>query len=158
MLTLSRAIKAGQGEYYLSLATADDYYLLGEEPSGYWLGSGAVALGLGGDVEPAAFRHLLRGLSPDGTRKLVRNVDAERRAGWDLTWSVPKSVSVAWSQANAEIRNQIEACVRKAVAAGVRYLEAVAGLARRGADGHIREPAKLILAAFLHSTSRAQDP
>jgi len=158
MLTLSRAIKAGQGEYYLSLATADDYYLSGEEPSGYWLGSGAVALGLGGDVEPAAFRHLLRGLSPEGTRKLVRNVDAERRAGWDLTWSVPKSVSVAWSQANSETRGQIEACVRKAVAAGVRYLEAVAGLTRRGADGHIREPAKLILAAFLHSTSRAQDP
>lgn len=158
MLTLSKAIKAGQGDYYLSLATADDYYLSGEEPSGYWLGGGTSALGLERDVEPEAFRHLLRGLSPDGRRKLVRNVDAERRAGWDLTWSVPKSVSVAWSQANSDTRSQVEACVRNAVAAGVGYLEAVGGQTRRGADGHIREPAKLILAAFLHSTSRAQDP
>ncbi len=158
MLTLSKPIKAGQGEYYLSLASTDDYYLSGQEPSGYWLGKGITALGLEGQVDKEAFRHLLRGLSPDGTKKLVRNVDAERRAGWDFTWSAPKSVSVAWSQATPAIREQIEQCLRRAVAVGVNHLEAVGGFTRRGVDGYIRESARLMLAAFLHSTSRAQDP
>ena len=158
MLTISKAIKAGQGEYYLSLAGADDYYTSGDEPPGYWLGKGATALNLEGELQKEQFRHLLRGLSPDGARKLVRNVDAERRAGWDLTWSAPKSVSVAWSQADRITRAEFEACVRRAVAAGISYLEAVGGVSRRGEDGHIHEIAQLVLAAFLHSTSRAQDP
>lgn len=158
MLTISKAIKAGQGEYYLSLAGADDYYMAGDEPLGYWLGKGVTLLGLEGQVDKAQFRHLLRGLSPDGTRKLVRNADNERRAGWDLTWSAPKSVSVAWSQADPATREKIEGCLRRAVAAGIAYLESVGAVSRRGEDGRIHETAKLLLAAFLHSTSRAQDP
>ncbi len=158
MLTISKAIKAGQGEYYLSLAGVDDYYTPGTEPPGYWLGSGASSLGLAGELNKDEFRHLLRGRSPDGTRKLVRNADAERRAGWDLTWSAPKSVSVAWSQADPETRERIEQCLRRAVAAGVAYLEPIGGISRRGEDGLIHESARLVLAAFLHSTSRAQDP
>lgn len=158
MLTISKAIKAGQGEYYLSLAGVDDYYTAGSEPPGYWTGCGASALGLEGELDKDQFRYLLRGLSPDGQRKLVRNADAERRAGWDLTWSAPKSVSVAWSQADAATRKRIEHCLRIAVAAGVAYLEAIGGITRRGEDGRIHEAAKLLLAAFVHSTSRAQDP
>ncbi len=158
MLSVSKPIKAGQGDYYLSLSTADDYYLEGTEPPGFWLGEGAAALGLSGEVQPEQFRNLLRGFSPDGERKLVKNADSERRAGWDLTWSVPKSVSVAWSQADPELRSRIEACVRKAVGQGIAYLEEVAAVTRRGVDGHIKEKAKLVFAAFQHSTSRAQDP
>lgn len=158
MLTLSKAIKAAQGEYYLSLAGVDDYYTAGSEPPGYWLGSGAAALGLDGELDKDQFRYLLRGMSPDGQRKLVRNADSERRSGWDLTWSAPKSVSVAWSQADVETRERIEHCLRRAAAAGVAHLEDVAGISRRGEDGRIHETARLALAAFLHSTSRAQDP
>src|SRR5207244_2936051 len=158
MLTISKPIKAGQGEYYLSLAATDDYYLSGHEPPGLWLGEGAPALGFEGNIEPDHFRHLLRGLSADGARKLVRNVCAERVAGWDLTWSAPKSVSVAWSQADPATRERIEHCLRRAVAAGVAYLQTVGAVSRRGEDGRVHESAKLVLAAFLHSTSRAQDP
>ena len=158
MLTISKAIKAGQGEYYLSLAGVDDYYTAGHEPPGYWLGRGTNALRLDGELNQEHFRNLLRGLAPDGDRKLVRNADHERRAGWDLTWSAPKSVSVAWSQADPATRERIEECLRRAAAAGVAYLEEVAGISRRGEDGHSHEAARLVLAAFLHSTSRAQDP
>jgi hypothetical protein len=128
MLSVSKAIKsAGQGEYYLSLAATDDYYLGdGGEPPGFWLGRGAEALGLRGTLDADDFRHLLRGRSPDGQQKIVHNADsANRRAGWDLTWSVPKSVSVAWSQADPLTRAQIEACLRRAVHAGVGYLESL---------------------------------
>jgi conjugative relaxase-like TrwC/TraI family protein len=158
LLSVSKPIKAGQGEYYLRLSTADDYYLSGMEPKGFWLGEGAESLGLSGEVKDDQFRNLLRGLSPEGERKLVKNADLERRAGWDLTWSVPKSVSVLWSQADPIVRAKIEACVRNSVKAGVAYLEEVAGFTRRGEDGWIREKGKLSFAAFEHSTSRAQDP
>ncbi len=158
MLTISKAIQAGQGEYYLALAGVDDYYTAGTEPPGCWLGRGAPALGLAGELNREHFRNLLRGLAPEGDRKLVRNADHERRAGWDLTWSAPKSVSVAWSQADPATRERIEECLRRAAAAGVAYLEAVAGISRRGEDGCRHEAARLVLAAFLHSTSRAQDP
>lgn len=158
MLSVSKAIKAGQGEYYISLSTADDYYLDGLEPKGFWLGEGAESLNLFGEVQDEAFRNLLRGFSPDGQRKLVKNADLERRAGWDLTWSVPKSVSVLWSQANADVRQKIEKCVRDSVKAGIDYLQEVGGITRRGEDGWLHEKAKLVFAAFEHSTSRAQDP
>ena len=55
-------------------------------------------------------------------------------------------------------RERIEECLRRAAAAGVAYLEEVAGISRRGEDGHSHEAARLVFAAFLHSTSRAQDP
>ena len=156
MLTISKAIKAGQGEYYLSLAATDDYYLSGHEPPGYWLGPGAAALGLEGQLEQDHFRNLLRGFSPNGERKLVRNADVERRAGWDLTWSAPKSVSVAWSQADVATRERIEQCLRRAVATGIAYLQTVGAVSRRGEDGRVHESAKLILAAFLHSTTKVR--
>lgn len=158
MLSVSKAIKAGQGEYYIALSKADDYYLDGAEPKGFWLGTGAASLGLFGEIQDQQFRNLLRGLSPTGDRKLVKNADSERRAGWDLTWSVPKSVSVLWSQADPDVRKRIEACLQNSVKIGVNYLERVAGFTRRGEDGWLHEKAKLTFAGFEHSTSRAQDP
>src|ERR1041384_8090355 len=160
MLSISKPIiGAGQGEYYLTLAATDDYYLESEgEPPGFWLGAGAEAMGLQGTLVPDHFRQLLRGRSSDG-KKLVHNADSKkRRAAWDLTWSVPKSVSVAWSQADDNTRATIEACVRQAARAGIAYLESLGVVSRRGEDGVLREKCRLIFAAFEHSTSRAQDP
>lgn len=159
MLSISKAFRgAGQGEYYLNLSR-EDYYLSGGEPPGRWMGSGARALGLSGAVAPQVFRNLLQGYSEDGTTRLVHNAGSEkRRGGWDLTWSVPKSVSVAWSQAEASVRKEIEAAVESAVEAALHYLETIGVASRRGTDGVIKEPARLVFAAFQHSTSRAQDP
>ncbi|MCP5523248.1 MAG: relaxase domain-containing protein [Verrucomicrobiales bacterium] len=162
MLSISKPIRAaGQGEYYLNLAR-EDYYLNGDstgEPPGFWLGSGSGKLGLVGTIRNEEFRNLLHGLSPDGSTALVRNAGSERRrAGWDLTWSVPKSVSVAWSQACSDVRTTIEESVRAAVHEGVAYLGTVGVVSRRGEDGVVREKARLVFTGFEHSTSRAQDP
>ena len=68
MLSISKPIRgADHGEYYLSLASMDDYYLDGREPPGFWLGEGARALGLSDCFRKTQFRNLFRGLSPDGT-------------------------------------------------------------------------------------------
>jgi conjugative relaxase-like TrwC/TraI family protein len=159
MLSISDPIRAGNGEYYLSLAATDDYYLKGDqEPPGFWLGEGAKSLGLRGQVEPDAFRNLLRGLSPDGQRALVKNVNGERRAGWDATWSVPKSVSTAWSQATPEVRVQIEEALRVAVERAIRHVETLDIVSRTGPEGIIRNKAKLLFAVFPHSVSRNGEP
>ena len=93
----------GQGDYYLSLA-AEDYYLDGGEPPGQWCGSGTLSLGLKGQVGDAALNALLQGVDPKDGRALVVNAGADnRRTGYDLTFSAPKSVSVLWSQSDSEI-------------------------------------------------------
>lgn len=63
-----------------------------------------------------------------------------------------------WSQADPDIRRELETAVRCAVAAGISYIESLGIVSRRGENGLHRDPARLIFAAFEHSTSRAQDP
>src|SRR3954470_847351 len=105
---------SGQGEYYLGLA-AEDYYLHGGEPLGVYWGDGAKALNLTGTVKDDEFRNLLRGFSPDGSKKLVQNAGAENhRVGWDGTLSAPKPVSIAWAMADSATRRQIEEAHRAA--------------------------------------------
>jgi len=148
---------AGQGDYYLELAR-EDYYTKGGEPPGHWHGKGAKALGQKGQVTPDDLRSYLDGYSPDSKAALVQNAGKEdRQAGWDLTFSAPKSVSVLWSQASPEIRKEIQAAQQEAVNKALSYLESEAGITRRGKGGGDKEQAGLVFATFEHGTSRAQD-
>jgi conjugative relaxase-like TrwC/TraI family protein len=83
---------------------------------------------------------------------------AEHRSGWDLTFSAPKSVSVYWGLSDPATRRKVESAQLQAVRAAVSYLELYAAQTRRGKGGKTTEPAKLIVAAFEHGTSRALDP
>lgn len=159
MLSISKPFKgASRADYYLNLAR-EDYYLGGKEPPGFWLGAAKAHFGLQDKVTGDDFRNLLSGFGPDGESRLVHNAGSiRRRSGWDLTWSVPKSVSVAWSQAGTETRLLIEAEVRSSVRRAIAYLEEIGTICRRGADGVVHERARVLFAAFEHSTSRAQDP
>ena len=156
MLSIS-AMSAGQGRYYTQLAQ-EDYYLSGGEPPGQWMGKGAERMALSGEVDKEYFSQMFAGFSPDG-RPLVQNAgDEDRKPGWDLTFSAPKSVSVLWSQLSGELGAEIRASHAEAVATAMDYLEEVTGYTRRGKAGFIHEKADLIAAAFEHGTSRAQDP
>lgn len=159
MLSVSKPFKgAGRADYYLNLAN-EDYYLNDLEPPGRWLGEGATWFGLPGMVSGDDFRNLLAGYDADRATALVHNAGSpNRRSGWDLTWSVPKSVSVAWSQATPEVRETIEAEVWHSVRRAISYVETIGVVSRRGTNGVVHESAKLTFACFLHSTSRAQDP
>ena len=157
MLSIS-ALSGGQGNYYLALAR-DDYYLKGGEPPGYWLGDGASLLGLKGKVEEQACKNLLAGLWPDGRDELVQGGGGVRhQPGWDLSFSCPKSVTVIWCQGEPEIRKAIQEAQAEAVRAAVDYLQDAAAYTRRNKKGTERETTKLVIAAFEHGTSRAQDP
>jgi conjugative relaxase-like TrwC/TraI family protein len=151
------AMSGGQGEYYISLGR-EDYYTEGGEPPGRWVGEGASRLKLGSEVKADPFRSLLAGYSPHG-KPLIQNAgEGDHQPGWDLTFSAPKSVSVIWSQADSYTRKVIQDAHAEAVKKALGYLEDAAAFTRRGKGGREVERASLIVAAFEHGTSRAQDP
>ena len=154
-------MSAGQAGYYIDLAR-EDYYLEGGEPPGIWHGDGAALLGLTGLVQPDQLYNLFDGLSPEGTRALVK---FQRKAGsvkhlpgWDLTFNVPKSLSVLWSQASPETRDKISRLHQEAVTIALDYLQDRYGMVRQGQGGKRSVKGGLIFALFEHSTSRALDP
>jgi hypothetical protein len=63
-------------EYYLARQAGcpAEYYTGSGERRGVWLGRGAAALGLSGDINEESLRHLLPGRSPDGATGLVEPV------------------------------------------------------------------------------------
>lgn len=159
MLSIS-VIRRG-GEAYYAKISQEDYYTKGGEPPLRALGRGLEALGLppGAGVTPEILRHLLKGFAPDGRTPLCQNAGRkDHHPGWDLTFSAPKAVSVAWSQSAPALRDAIEACQRKAVAAALDYVETLAQT-QRGKGGHEKQfVAGLVLITAEHGSSRAQEP
>lgn len=156
MLSIAAAA-AGHGEYYLALARGD-YYLEAGEPPGRWRGRGADRLGLAGDVSRAEFEALLAGELPGGKAGVQRLDGSGRRAGYDLTFNVPKSVSAVWAAGGKELRGRVERLVDEAVDEALRFLEETAAFTRRGHGGLRHERADLVVAKFQHGSSRNLDP
>jgi conjugative relaxase-like TrwC/TraI family protein len=123
-----------------------------------------------GDASPPPLEHpyldAIRA-GPNGhwsvTRAEVKRFAEARRAptaviGYDLTFSVPKSVSLLWARADGVRQGAITAAVHEAVAAGMAYLEDHAALVRTGARAKVQPANGLLAASYLHGTSRALDP
>ena len=80
-----------------------DGYYAKEDPehrqASAWAGKGAADLGLEGPVDPDTFRAVLEGRVPDGSGRQLgrrgRDGEIHHRPGRDLTFSAPKSVSLA---------------------------------------------------------------
>ncbi|RUL88008.1 MobF family relaxase [Tautonia sociabilis] len=162
MLSIS-PLSSGRAEYYLQLANAN-YYQEGGEPPGQWYGQGAREFGLAGEVQPEHLERLCEGFHPhDGVTPLVRNAgrkegSAPRKPGDDLTFSMPKSASIAWACASDELRSKIEQADLRAVRQALDYIEQTCGFARVGKQGLVRQQVPLTFALFRHASSRAGDP
>jgi len=155
-MTPSKIYDAG---YYEELAS-EGYYEAGGEPSGYFLGSGAKALSLNGVIQGGQLKLMLEGFHPATEKPLSSNVGEGHRAGYDLSFSAPKSVSTVWASTQDEyLRNAIQQAQQEAVERAIKYIEE-SGIAevRRGHNGVERNPAKLIAAGYEHGTSRTWDP
>jgi conjugative relaxase-like TrwC/TraI family protein len=161
-------LSAGSEEYYVNLA-AEDYYLTGGEPPGKWVGGGCSFFKLGTYVDADEFRHIFNGFHPNPDTEpgqpppkepLVQNAGKKhRQAGWDLTFSAPKSVSVAWTQGKREVRDSIQRLHHQAIAETLQFAEATLAQSRTGHAGQGELVAvKLVAAVFEHGTSRAADP
>lgn len=159
MLTISK-MGGGSAGYYLDLAHAD-FLTEGGEPPGLWLGSGARALGLQGEVGRAALEQLLAGKHPatgEPLRQLQTYRNRSQQPGWDLTFSAPKGVSVLWAVASPDARAAIEEAHKDAVGSALLFFEVHAAYGRRGKNGSASVRVQPVFATFMHGTSRADDP
>ncbi len=128
-----------------------------------WAGRGAEDLDLRGPVDPEAFRSVLEGRVPDGSGRQLgkreRDGGIVHRPGRDITFSAPKSVSLAALVGGD--RRAIEAHDR-AVAATLTWLEknvAETRLSDPETGGMVRAGnQKTVAATFRHDTSRNLDP
>ena len=128
-----------------------------------WAGKGAEALGLEGPVDPDTFKDVLAGEVPDGTGHRLgrrdRDGNVHHRPGRDLTFSAPKSVSLA---ALIGGDRRIVAAHDEAVKRTLAWIE------RDVVETRMKDPEtgrmvragnqKTVVATFRHETSRNLDP
>ncbi len=144
----------------------DGYYAKDDDAhreASAWAGRGADALGLSGPVDPDVFSDILAGEVPDGSgRRLGRRLGdgtIDHRPGRDVTFSAPKSVSIAALIGGDErIVAAHDAAVRRTLAwieknaVETRTMDADSGRMVRTGDQ------KAVIATFRHEVSRNLDP
>ena len=147
---------AKAASHYYSEKSAD-YYVqeASPEPEGEWIGAGAKRLGLEGTPDRQELQLALAGYA--GGRHVQNAGRVDRQMGWDVTFSAPKSVSLAWGLADDPTRVALERAHRAAARVAHDYL-AEQITTRRGYAGKVRQQAELLSAQFTHHTSRAGDP
>lgn len=158
------------------------YYAAAGTPPGRFLGAGLAGLDAGRGVVPGTTvsqEHLYRmlallqdpvtgeqlGRPPRAGQTAYIDKDGRARngakpvAGFDLTFSAPKSVSVAWGLADPATQGVIYAAHRRAVEHVIRYAEEKVFVSRSGKNGVVEEDVRgVVAAAFDHWDSRAGDP
>ncbi len=156
MLSISN-VTPSQGANYFK---QENYYSKEEaEEQSNWFGQGADALGLSGSVDSEQFKNLLEGYSPDGKKTLSgKKINlTNRRAGFDLTFSAPKSFSLAALMGEAK---KLEQAHRNAVERTLKVVEQQHAQARvwDGREQQKVNTGNLVVAQFHHTTSREKDP
>lgn len=158
------------------------YYAAQGTPPGRFLGAGLAGLNTGQGVaqgthvtEEALWRMLGMLQDPVTGEQLGQAPPAQRGefidhlgrlrkppqtvAGFDLTFSAPKSVSTAWALADDPTRARIYGAHRGALEAVIAYGESQVFATRMGKGGVVHEDVRGVVAtAFDHWDSRAGDP
>jgi conjugative relaxase-like TrwC/TraI family protein len=105
---------------------AEDYFSGRGAKPGRWVGSGLSNVGLtaGEEVDQESLhRALFSGEHPvtgDPLGQRIRRGDGI--AGFGMTFSAPKSVSLLWALGSPEVAEKVEAAEAAAVDAGIGYL------------------------------------
>jgi len=170
MLKISKALSAGKLEnYHRQEFTSPDqsYWSQGQTVQGEWQGQLAEKYGLAGAVGAEEFHRLSEGQHPQTGEQLVQhrqsfeyqNPDGktiksvEHRAGWDATFSAPKSVSLT---ALVGGDDRVRMAHRDAVGVALNELEQYTQ-ARMGGNRPAESTGQFIVAKFEHDTSRPVD-
>jgi len=170
MVTLSKPISSGQAQAYHKEEFAnakENYYTEGERVRGEWQGQLAERYGLTGEVQEQQFARLSEGQHPSTGEQLVRHQTAreyenergamvrsmEHRAGWDATFSAPKSVSLtALVGGDDRVREAHRESVRTALDEMEKYVQA-----RMGGNAPAQTTGAWAVAKFEHDSSRPVD-
>jgi conjugative relaxase-like TrwC/TraI family protein len=167
MLTISKPLSAGQAQTYHKeeFANAEEnYYSEGDRIRGEWRGKLANEWGLQGEVREEHFGRLARGQHPITGEQLVRHQTAreyvngrgetvstmDHRAGWDATFSAPKSVSLtALVGGDDRVRHAHRESVKVALGEMEKYVQA-----RIGGNHPAETTGKWVAASFEHDSAR----
>ena len=170
MLTISTPLNAGQAQtYHAKEFTSPDqnYWQKGDVSLGEWQGQLAETFGLSGPVDAEHFARLSEGQHPFTGEQLVRHRavqeyiteagktvrPVEHRAGWDATFSAPKSVSLtALVGGDERVREAHRDAVTVALFELERYTQA-----RIGGNNAAETTGKFAAAKFEHDTARPVD-
>jgi conjugative relaxase-like TrwC/TraI family protein len=170
MVTISKPISAGQAQSYHKEEFAngrENYYTEGERVRGEWQGQLAERWGLHGEVHEQHFIRLSEGQHPDTGEQLVRHQVAreytnerggtvhsmEHRAGWDATFSAPKSVSLT---ALVGSDDRVRVAHRESVTVALDEMEKYVQ-ARMGGNFPAQTTGAWAVAKFEHDSSRPVD-
>lgn len=157
MLSSSVIKNVSRASHYYS--QQDNYYTRDEGIAhSEWWGKGTEKLQLSDQVDEAQFYSLLQGKLPNG-EQLGKVVDGElkHRAGWDLTLSAPKSVSI---MAYIGGDTRLMEAHRQATFAVFSAIERSTAQARvKTAEGiGYQQTGNLVVSLHHHDLSRAEDP
>jgi conjugative relaxase-like TrwC/TraI family protein len=170
MLTISNPLSASQALAYHAEEFSnarENYYTQGDQIRGEWHGRLAEQWGLRGEVGEEHFQRLTEGQHPITGEQLVRHKAAreyvnergqkirtmEHRAGWDATFSAPKSVSLtALVGGDERIREAHQQSVAVALDELERYVQA-----RIGGSLPAETTGKWVAAKFEHDSARPVD-
>jgi len=170
MLTISKPLSAGQAQAYHKEEFANaqgNYYSEGDRIRGEWHGKLSEQWGLRGDVQEENFARLANGQHPITGEQLVRYQAAreyvnqrgetvttmEHRAGWDATFSAPKSVSLtALVGGDHAVRDAHRESVKVALDELEKYVQA-----RIGGNHPAETTGKWVAASFEHDSARPVD-
>lgn len=170
MLTMSKALSAGQAQTYHSqefTSEEQNYWSQDRRAHSEWRGKLAEDWDLTGPVGAAHFARLSEGQHPETGEEMVKHQTArtyeneygrqitstEHRAGWDATFSAPKSVSLtALVGGDDRIREAHRESVRVALGELERYTQA-----RMGNTRSPETTGKFLAATFEHDTARPVD-
>ena len=170
MLTISKPLSAGQAQSYHAEEfgnARENYYTEADQIRGEWHGSLAEQWGLRGEVREEHFQRLSEGQHPITGEQLIRRQAAreymnrhgekisamEHRAGWDATFSAPKSVSLtALVGGDEHVREAHRESVGVALDELERYVQA-----RIGGNLPAETTGKWVAAKFEHDSARPVD-
>jgi conjugative relaxase-like TrwC/TraI family protein len=170
MLTISKPLSASQAQTYHAkefTAAEQNYWKQGDTIQGEWHGRLVKEFGLAGAVGAEEFARLSEGQHPQTGEQLVRhravheyrNEDGkmvspvEHRAGWDATFSAPKSVSLtALVGGDDRVREAHREAVNVALSELERYTQA-----RMGGNRPAETTGQFVAATFEHDTARPVD-
>ena len=170
MLTISKPLSAGQAQTSHQkefTSKEQNYWSQRGVIAGEWQGSLAGQFGLAGTVSTEDFAKLSQGQHPQTGEQLVRQrasyeyQDAdgktirtmEHRAGWDATFSAPKSVSLT---ALVGSDQRVREAHRQSVSVALDQLECYTQ-ARIGGNHPPETTGRFIAAKFEHDTARPVD-
>ena len=170
MLTISKPLSATQAQTYHQkefTAKEQNYWSQHGVTAGEWQGRLAGQFGLTGNVSDEDFAKLSQGQHPQTGEQLVRQrasyeyQDAdgktirtmEHRAGWDATFSAPKSVSLTALVGGDQ---RVREAHRQSVSVALDQLEHYTQ-ARIGGNHPPETTSRFIAAKFEHDTARPVD-